>query len=144
MKICSKPRTYPPISDQVLSVLSSSGRHAIDAGSRPQRSRGAGPPAERPRPPAPERVEAALERMELVHVELEPGSAVFFHSNVLHRSDQNKSDDPRWAFICCYNAKRNDPFRTVRHPRYAPLDKWPDSQILEIGRAQWAGMQQNV
>ena len=88
----------------------------------------------------PERVAASLERLELVHCELEPGSALFFHCNLLHRSDQNKSPHPRWAFICCYNAARNDPFKTVRHPRYTPLDIWPDSQVAEIGRRQWASM----
>jgi ectoine hydroxylase len=92
----------------------------------------------------PEHVEAAAERLEKVYCELEPGSAVFFHCNVLHRSDQNKSDDPRWAFICCYNTKGNDPYKESRHPRYAPLAKWPDSMIQEIGRRQWARMQQPV
>ena len=33
----------------------------------------------------------------LVHVEMEPGDALFFHSNLLHRSDQNRRDHPRWA-----------------------------------------------
>jgi ectoine hydroxylase len=82
----------------------------------------------------PERVHAALERMELVHVELEPGSAVVFHCNLLHRSDQNRSPDPRWAFICCYNARENDPYKESRHPRYSYLEKWPDERIKEIGR----------
>ena len=86
----------------------------------------------------PERVAVAIERLELVHCELEPGSAIFFHCNLLHRSDQNKSDDPRWAFISCYNTKGNDPYKESRHPRYSPLAKWPDSMILEIGRRQWA------
>jgi len=90
----------------------------------------------------PERVAAAREQLELVHVELEAGAALFFDCNLLHRSDQNKSDDPRWAFICCYNAARNDPFKTVRHPRYTPLDKWPDARVAEIGRAQWASIGQ--
>jgi ectoine hydroxylase len=92
----------------------------------------------------PERVHVAVERLELFHCELEPGSAVFFHCNLLHRSDQNKSDDPRWAFISCYNTKGNDPYKESRHPRYTPLSKWPDSMILEIGRRQWARMQQPV
>jgi ectoine hydroxylase len=90
-----------------------------------------------------ERVEAARQRLELVHCELEPGSAVFFHCNLLHRSDQNRSDDPRWAFIGCYNAARNDPYKTdARHPNYTPLEKWPHARIKEIGRLQWAAMQQ--
>ena len=89
-----------------------------------------------------ERVDAACERLELVHCQLEPGSAVFFHCNLLHRSDQNKSNQPRWAFICCYNARSNDPYKDSRHPRYTPLEKWPDEQVAEIGRAQWADMHQ--
>ncbi len=88
----------------------------------------------------PERVQVALDRLELVPVELKPGSAVLFHCNLLHRSDQNKSENPRWAFICCYNAARNDPFKTVRHPRYTPLEKWSDDRILEVGHKQWGTM----
>ncbi len=84
----------------------------------------------------PERVEAALERLELVYCELEPGSAVFFHSNLLHRSDQNKSADPRWVFICCYNTARNDPYKESRHPRYSRLERWDDSRVKEVGLAQ--------
>jgi hypothetical protein len=83
-----------------------------------------------------ERLEAALARMELVHCELSPGSAIFFHCNLLHRSDQNKSPDPRWAFICCYNARRNDPYKESRHPCYTPLEKWDDSRVTEVGRRQ--------
>lgn len=84
-----------------------------------------------------EHVQAALSRLELVHCELEPGSAIFFHCNLLHRSDQNKSPDPRWAYICCYNAARNDPYKESRHPRYSKLEKWPDARVKEVGRRQW-------
>jgi hypothetical protein len=85
----------------------------------------------------PERVAVAVQWLETVYCELEPGDAVFFHCNLLHRSDQNKSDHPRWAFICCYNAARNDPYKDSRHPRYTPLEVWPDERIREIGRRQW-------
>jgi len=85
----------------------------------------------------PERVEAALTKLERVSCELEPGDAVFFHCNLLHRSDRNDSDQPRWALICCYNAARNDAYKDSRHPRYTFLEKWPDSRITEIGAAQW-------
>lgn len=84
-----------------------------------------------------ERVEVALERFELVPVELEPGDAVFFHANLLHRSDQNRSEAPRWALICCYNTKRNDPYKESRHPRYSPLETSEDERVLEAARAQW-------
>ena len=78
----------------------------------------------------PDRVEAALKRLELVHCELEPGDAVFFHANLLHRSDRNSSDQPRWSLICCYNTRHNDPFISGgRHPNYSPLDIWPDERV---------------
>jgi hypothetical protein len=88
-----------------------------------------------------ERVSAALERLELVHCEMEPGSAIFFHSNLLHCSAQNRSDNPRWALICCYNAARNDPYKDSRHPRYAPLEKLPDAKITQIGQREWESLQ---
>jgi ectoine hydroxylase-related dioxygenase (phytanoyl-CoA dioxygenase family) len=87
-----------------------------------------------------DRVEAALQVLELVHCEMEPGSAVFFHCNVLHCSAQNASPEPRWAMICCYNAARNNPYKESRHPRYSFLEKWPDSRIKEIGRRQWEAL----
>ncbi len=89
-----------------------------------------------------ERVHAALERMELVYCELEPGDALFFHSNLLHRSDQNRSPNPRWSLICCYNTKHNDPFKVIPggHPNYHYLERWPDAKVKEIGRRQLAEM----
>jgi ectoine hydroxylase len=92
----------------------------------------------------PERVEAALGRLERVDCELEPGDALFFHCNLLHRSDRNTSDQPRWALICCYNAARNDPYKDSRHPRYSRLEKWPDARIKEIGAAQWERLKQDA
>lgn len=81
-----------------------------------------------------ERVNACLERMELVYCEMEPGDAIFFHSNLLHRSDQNKSDHSRWSMVCCYNTKSNDPYKESHHPGYTPLHKVDDSMIREVGR----------
>jgi ectoine hydroxylase len=85
----------------------------------------------------PERVEAALRRLDRVDCALDPGDAIFFHCNLLHRSDRNHSDEPRWALIGCYNSARNDPYKDSRHPRYSRLEKWPDSRIKEIGNLQW-------
>jgi hypothetical protein len=85
-----------------------------------------------------ERVDAVLTRLPLVHCEMEPGDAIFFHANLLHRSDMNRSDEPRWSMICCYNAARNDPFKDSHHPRYTPLDVVPDARILEVGIRRFA------
>lgn len=80
-----------------------------------------------------ERVNEALKRLELVYVEMEPGDTLFFHSNTLHRSDQNRSDNPRWSMICCYNTAHNDPYKESHHPRYTPLHKVDDSSIKALG-----------
>src|SRR5947209_125663 len=69
---------------------------------------------------------------------MDPGDVLFFHANLLHRSDQNRSDNPRWAMICCYNAARNDPYKEAHHPRYTPLHKVPDSAIREAGLRRFA------
>lgn len=79
-------------------------------------------------------VEAALERLELVYVEANPGDALFFHCNLLHRSDQNTSPDPRWSLICCYNAAKNNPYKESRHPRYSKLAKVGNCAIKEWGK----------
>jgi ectoine hydroxylase len=91
-----------------------------------------------------EHVQAALERLELEHCELESGSAIFFHCNLLHCSAQNRSPNPRWALICCYNAACNNPYKESRHPRYSYLEKWPDTRIKEIGRRQWQGLKEQT
>lgn len=85
-----------------------------------------------------ERVEELVKRLPLVYVEMEPGDALFFHSNLLHRSDQNTSDKPRWSMVCCYNAARNDPYKESHHPRYTPLQVVPDTRIKEVGIRRFA------
>lgn len=80
-----------------------------------------------------ERVNEILKRLPLVYCVMEPGDAVFFHSNLLHRSDQNISELPRWSMICCYNSARNNPYKESHHPCYTPLQVVPDSRIQEVG-----------
>lgn len=88
-----------------------------------------------------DRVNEILKRLELLYCEMEPGDGLFFHSNTLHRSDANKSPNPRWTFLCCYNAARNDPYKAHGHPNYNFLEKWDDSKVMEVGTAQFAKMQ---
>ena len=85
-----------------------------------------------------QRVEEVLKRLPLVHVEMEPGDALFFHPNLLHRSDRNTSPDPRWSLICCYNARHNDPYEESHHPRYTPLEKVEDRMIRTVGIRRFA------
>ncbi len=84
----------------------------------------------------PERVEAMLKRLSILYVIMEPGDGLFFHGNLLHRSDQNTSDHPRWALISCYNTKGNDPYKPSRHPNYSPLSVLED----EVVASQLSGL----
>ena len=73
-----------------------------------------------------EHLEAALKRFELVYVEMDPGDALVFDGNLLHRSDANRTDTYRWGYICSYNAVENAPFKKVReYGNYEPLRKVP-------------------
>ncbi len=62
-------------------------------------------------------VNNALKAMELIYCELEAGDALVFHSNILHRSEANLSDYPRWSVISCY---------------------WISLHIIKIGKCCWA------
>jgi ectoine hydroxylase-related dioxygenase (phytanoyl-CoA dioxygenase family) len=88
-----------------------------------------------------ERIDAILARLPLQHVEMEPGDALFFHGNLLHRSDKNTSDDPRWSLICCYNARSNSPYREIRHNAYRPLEVLADGEIERVGTRQLAQLE---
>ncbi len=80
-----------------------------------------------------ERVAVALEYFEVIHCEMEPGTLLFFHCNLLHRSDPNESENPRWALICCYSAASNPTFR-----RDAPSGRYEELECLNaaaVGKA---------
>ena len=81
-----------------------------------------------------EPVEEAKNRLEVVQCTMSAGDALFFHPNTLHCSAANLSDKARWALICCYNAKSNDPYKESHHPSYTKLDKVTDDQVLIVGR----------
>ena len=95
----------------------------------------------------PERVARILEQIPLVHCELPPGAGVFFHSNLLHRSDRNASQEPRLSLINCYNTVGNDSFQEVPIydppdiPGYIPLELGRDEDVKRIGHAQLDSLQ---
>jgi ectoine hydroxylase-related dioxygenase (phytanoyl-CoA dioxygenase family) len=74
-------------------------------------------------------VNEALKHHELVKVELEPGDTLFFHCNLLHKSNQNRSTEPRWVMIPAYCAESAKPFKE-NSLIYRPLNKVEDSAIL--------------
>ena len=91
-----------------------------------------------------ERVAEILQRLPVLYVEMEPGDTLFFDCNLLHRSDQNLSENPRWSMICCYNAARNNPYKESHHPRYTPLKKVDDTAIKEAGLRRFVDSQAEV
>jgi ectoine hydroxylase-related dioxygenase (phytanoyl-CoA dioxygenase family) len=78
-----------------------------------------------------EMVNHALKTMELVYCEIEPGDALFFHSNLLHRSEANLSDHPRWSLISCYNSQSNIAYSETSTSWKVPVSIVPDRALLE-------------
>lgn len=76
-------------------------------------------------------VDNALQTMELVYCELEAGDALFFHSNLLHRSEANLSDHPRWSIISCYSSQSNLAYNETSTSWKTPVEVVPDKAILE-------------
>ena len=79
------------------------------------------------------RVDQLLTRHELVYAEMEPGDALFFDANLMHRSDQNRSPDRRWTLLFCYNAVSNAPFVEGRQTVVAPLATVADDAVSQAG-----------
>ena len=75
-------------------------------------------------------VENALKTMDLVYCELEPGDALIFHSNLLHRSEANLSDHPRWSVISCYCSASNLAYNEKSSSWRIPVKIVPDEAIL--------------
>ncbi|AEL27238.1 phytanoyl-CoA dioxygenase family protein [Cyclobacterium marinum] len=75
-------------------------------------------------------VENALKTMDLVYCEIDPGDALFFHSNLLHRSAANLSEKPRWSIISCFNSQSNIAYSETSTAWKEALDPIPDEAIL--------------
>jgi ectoine hydroxylase-related dioxygenase (phytanoyl-CoA dioxygenase family) len=75
-------------------------------------------------------VNNALKTLPLEYCIIEAGDAVFFHPNLLHRSEANLSDRPRWSIISCYCAKSNLAYNETSKAWTVPLEEVPDEAIL--------------
>jgi ectoine hydroxylase-related dioxygenase (phytanoyl-CoA dioxygenase family) len=76
-------------------------------------------------------VENALKTMELIYCEIEPGDALIFHSNLLHRSEANLSDRPRWSIISCYSSQSNLAYNETSTAWKVPVSIVPDEAIMD-------------
>lgn len=77
-------------------------------------------------------VDLSLKTMELVYVDLEAGDVLLFHSNLLHRSEANLSDKPRWSMISCYNRASNIGYNdsASSSSSITPIEVVPDDALL--------------
>lgn len=80
----------------------------------------------------PERAGALEAMLPVRYVEAKPGSVLFFHCNLLHASEPNRSKYPRLAYICCYNAFSNIPIMGKGHGPSNPIQLAPDDAILQF------------
>ncbi|HSN10387.1 MAG TPA: phytanoyl-CoA dioxygenase family protein [Hanamia sp.] len=76
-------------------------------------------------------VDLALKTMDLIYVQLKAGDALFFHSNLLHRSEANLSEKPRWSLISVYNRSSNVPYNEPSQSSTVPLKAVPDEALME-------------
>jgi len=80
-----------------------------------------------------QRVNEASKTMELVYVELDFGDTLFFHANLLHKSDGNISDHARFSLISAYNLASNRSFMNEPEASHTPMKKVSNDQIMKIG-----------
>lgn len=78
-----------------------------------------------------ERITELEKRHESVYITAEPGDVLFFHSNLLHSSDANKSKDSRRTLIVCLNTKSNNPYKESGHASYTRLKVSSSNAIME-------------
>jgi len=76
-------------------------------------------------------VDLALKTMELNYVQILAGDALFFHSNLLHRSEANLSNTARWSLISVYNRSANIPYNEPSKSSTVPLEAVPDEALME-------------
>lgn len=80
-----------------------------------------------------QRVNEASKTMELVYVELDSGDTLFFHANLLHKSDGNTSDHARFSLISAYNLASNRSFMNEPEASHTPIEKVSNDEIMKIG-----------
>ena len=79
-----------------------------------------------------ERTTALEALLPVRYVESKPGSVLFFHCNLLHASEPNRSERPRLSYICCYNAFSNVPIIGKGHGSAVPIELATDDAILQF------------
>jgi Phytanoyl-CoA dioxygenase (PhyH) len=76
-------------------------------------------------------VNNALSGMELVHIEMAPGDAVFYHSNLLHRCETNVSGQSSWFIVSTYATQQNLATNNTLAAWHLPIEVVPNEAMLE-------------
>jgi hypothetical protein len=76
-------------------------------------------------------VNNALKTMPLEFCELRSGDALFFHSNILHRSEANLSEYPRWSIISVYVSQGNPAYQVESTSWRDPIEVVPNEAFLK-------------
>lgn len=84
----------------------------------------------------PSRIAAIEQMFELVECEMSPGTALFFHSNLLHSSLPNDSDHHRRTFVTTYYATSNPKIVDGKLVHTAPCPVGDDGFIVQYTFAQ--------
>ena len=104
------------------------------------------------------RVELLAEHCPLTPMEMEPGSLLFFHCNLLHSSGPNRSDQPGTRLICCYATVDNPPFERDQYPdrmdrmdglsaeegRLGPVGVLSAEERAEVAAGHWRRVRGNA
>jgi hypothetical protein len=75
-------------------------------------------------------VSEAAKISDLIYCELTAGDVLFFHPNILHRSEANLSEYARWSVISAYNLSYNKPFREKHTSCITPVSVVSDESLL--------------
>ncbi len=84
----------------------------------------------------PSKIDQLADLFEKVYMEMEPGTALFFHSNLLHASGPNTSSRHRRSFIMCYNALSNPQLGEKKTSEQRPCPVSAGDAILKAALPQ--------
>ena len=80
----------------------------------------------------PKYITNALKHLKIIDCEMAAGDTVFFHSNTIHGSLENKTNETRILMHCHYNAMSNRPSQeNLEAHSCLPINKMPDSAIKD-------------
>jgi len=77
-----------------------------------------------------ELLELLKKKFKIINCILHEGDILIFHSNILHCSEQNKSNISRNGLIGVYNSKHNNPIKKHHYPAYYKMNILNKKQIF--------------